>query len=175
MVVAAESSSPRIPTPPPSPLLVVVASEGGERSETVSLLRGTSSSSTAAGSTVTSFPGTSIDPSPGLAGGRRSHLTTKREGDFQVPRATFVGVTLVLLAVTTTLGCLVSDLGAVFGLVGSTVTPLLSFVLPCLVYLRSGAAERYGHGTLAGLILLWGALLIPLGVVVYFLDLAGIL
>ena len=92
--------------------------------------------------------------------------------------AEYWAVTFSVVALTSFLGCAVADIATVFAVVGSTSTPILSFCLPCAVYLWSGASSpslasssspSSGDGAitrvLARVLLLAGLGLIPLGIV----------
>jgi Transmembrane amino acid transporter protein len=77
-------------------------------------------------------------------------------------------VFLVLL--TATLGAVVTNLEVVFGLIGSTCTPVIAYVLPSLVYLRSGAATKFDDETLPRVSLIIGIALVPFGLTVWILS-----
>jgi len=82
-------------------------------------------------------------------------------------------ISLLLVYLTATLGAVVSDLEVVFGLIGSTCTPVIAYVLPALVYLNSGAAARNDHELQAKIILGIGCGLVPLGLTVWILERTG--
>ena len=88
-------------------------------------------------------------------------LTFSRE--YAQSTAAFWSVTLFAVLVTSLVVMLVSDVTVVFGLVGCTITPMLDYVVPCALYLKSGTAADYRDEVRPLLIMALGVLLIPLG------------
>jgi amino acid permease len=84
-------------------------------------------------------------------------------------------LSLLLVYLTATLGALVTNLEVVFGFIGSTCTPVIAYVLPALVYLRSGAAARNGNELQANICLAIGCILVPFGLTIWVLDRIGVL
>ena len=82
-------------------------------------------------------------------------------------------ISIVLVYLTATLGALVTDLEVVFGLVGSTCTPIIAYVLPAYVYIKSGAAAKNEDQWQPKVALSIGMLLVPFGLTVWILDRAG--
>jgi amino acid permease len=83
------------------------------------------------------------------------------------------GFSIALIFLTALLGSVVTDLSVVFGLVGSTCTPVIAYALPAAVYLKSGAAAKYSDETKPRICLFLGLSLIPFGVAVWVLDRMG--
>jgi amino acid permease len=101
------------------------------------------------------------------------HEMNNNTSSHEINRGVFYGVTILFVAFATLLGCVLSDLGMVFGLVGSTATPTLAFVIPCYVYVNTGAADKYGMKKFAQTMYWVGIVLIVFSVIVYFLDHVG--
>ena len=80
-----------------------------------------------------------------------------------------------LVILTSMIGAAVTNLEVVFGLVGSTCTPVIAYVLPALVYIKSGAAAKNQDEILPRLTLGVGLFLIPFGLTVWILTRVGML
>ena len=90
--------------------------------------------------------------------------------EFGESNSAFWSVTLVSILCTSLVVALVDDVTVVFGLVGCSVTPMLDYVVPCALYLKSGAAGEYRDELRPLLIMALGAVLIPVGLVFWFSD-----
>jgi amino acid permease len=82
----------------------------------------------------------------------------------------YIVLTFAVVAITSIIGCTVPDIAIIFTVVGSTSTPILSFILPSALYLKSGAAKEYGDSFEAWLCLLCGMASIPLGIYGTWVD-----
>jgi len=80
---------------------------------------------------------------------------------------------LAIVLVTATLGSLVTDLEVVFGLVGCTCTPVIAYILPALVYLKSGAAAKNGDELSPKIACAVGAIFVPFGLTIWILGRMG--
>lgn len=80
-------------------------------------------------------------------------------------------ISFVLVALTVAIGSVISDLGIVFGFIGSTCTPIIAYILPSAVYLRSGAAKHHEDEALPRFAFALGLVLIPFGLTMWMLDL----
>ena len=101
-------------------------------------------------------------------------LVSRGEGEQEMSYSVHVVLTVALIALTTLIGCLVSDLGTVFGLIGSTCAPLLAYVFPAVLYLKSGEARKDEREKTAIGIAVLGGVFICLGVAVWACDVAGV-
>ena len=75
----------------------------------------------------------------------------------------FWSVTLLSILCTSLVVALVDDVTVVFSLVGCSITPMLDYVVPCALYLKSGAAGDYRDEVKPLLIMGLGMVLIPIG------------
>ena len=87
-----------------------------------------------------------------------------------VPSLRFWSVTTFIFLLTSLLVLTVSDVTTVFGLVGSTVTPTLDYIMPSLLYLHSGCAAKYDDTRRAKIILGCGLLLVPTGLGIWIFE-----
>ena len=84
-------------------------------------------------------------------------------------------LTLGLLFIIGMLGMVITNLEVVFGLVGSTCTPVISYILPALVYIKSGAAAQHHDEIIPKIALGLGVFLVPFGLMVWVLARLSIL
>jgi amino acid permease len=97
-----------------------------------------------------------------------------QEGEQEEPPfSVHVGLTVGLVGLTTLIGCVVKDLGAVFGLVGSSCTPVLAYIIPAMLYESSGQAAKDGRSGLARVVRHLGVAFVLVSVVVWICDVAG--
>ena len=111
---------------------------------------------------------TSYDDEQLVNENRRAADTSARDS-FRVHA--IISATLVI--VIAIIGSLVSDLEVVFGLIGSTCTPIISYILPAMVYLKSGAAAAGQDLLSARLALGAGYFLVPFGLTIWILSQMG--
>jgi amino acid permease len=88
----------------------------------------------------------------------------------KVSNPRFYFTTAVIFAITSLLVLLVDNATTVFALVGSTVTPALDYVVPALLFIKSGAAEKGKEFVMPRAVLFTGVLLVVVSTTVWTLD-----
>lgn len=84
----------------------------------------------------------------------------------------YLGWNIGIVAITTTVGILAPGIEVVLGLVGSTCSPMMVFVMPALFYLYSDEDPWTNQRKVFAVMLLcWGAVLIPICTAVWAISL----
>lgn len=81
-------------------------------------------------------------------------------------------LSIALVFVTLAVGSVINDLSIVFGFIGSTCTPIIAYILPSAVYMRSGAAKHHEDERLPQFAFAFGLAVIPFGLTMWLMDLA---
>ena len=91
-------------------------------------------------------------------------------GTDHVSNFDFVFLTWLIFVLVCICASMMENIATIFGLAGSTIIPLLDFVLPSLLYIKSGAHGKTNDKLFAILIGLGGLLMIPIGLGIWTID-----